>query len=243
MNKLPSPTSRQVSMVATLGALALCVLPFGGAGASQLTVDEKVRNALQLDQNAKRGGKLYAQNCARCHGGQALGSAAKVTPALAGQRRAYLIKQLADFSEEERQSRAMHQVVNLPNMGEPQTWADIAGYLNSLPRAHFPQTGDSRRIELGEAIFREQCASCHEEDARGDDDGFVPSLRDQHYSYLVRQVGSIAAWHRFNVDADFVRFLGSLDTEETTAVADYLSRLRGPVRDRSRLNSDGTVNE
>jgi cytochrome c553 len=137
----------------------------------------------------------------------------------------------------------MHQVVNSPNMGEPQTWADIAGYLNALPRARFPQTGDTRGVELGEAIFQEQCASCHEEDARGDDDGFVPSLRDQHYSYLVRQVRSIASWHRLNVDADFVRFLDSLDTEETTAVADYLSRLRGPVRDRSRLNNDGTVNE
>ena len=128
-------------------------------------------------------------------------------------------------------------------MGEPQAWADISGYLNSLPRARFPQTGDGRGVELGEAIFQEQCASCHEDDARGDDDGFVPSLRDQHYSYLVGQVRSIASWHRFNVEADFVRFLDSLDTEETTAVADYLSRLRGPVRDRSRLNNDGTVNE
>lgn len=230
-------------MVATFVALALCLSPLKGVDASPLSVDEKVRNALQLDQNAKRGGELYAQNCSRCHGEQALGSAAKVIPALAGQRRAYLIKQLADFSEDERQSREMHQVVNLPDMGEPQTWADIAGYVNSLPRARFPQTGDGRGVELGEAIFREQCSSCHEEDGRGDDDGFVPSLRDQHYSYLVRQVRSIASWHRLNVDADFVRFLDSLDTEETTAVADYLSRLRGPVRDRTRLNDDGTVND
>jgi len=26
-----------------------------------------------------------------------------------------------------------------------------------------------------------------------------------------------------------------------TAVADYLSRLRGPTRDRAKLNSDGTL--
>jgi cytochrome c553 len=243
MDKLTSPMSRRSSKVAPFVALALCLSPLGGASASPLSVDEKVRNALQLDQNAKRGKELYAQSCARCHGEQALGSAAKVIPALAGQRRAYLIKQLADFSEEERESREMHQVVNSPGMGEPQTWADVAGYLNSLPRTRFPQTGDGRGVELGEAIFQEQCASCHEEDGRGDDDGFVPSLRDQHYSYLVRQVRSIASWHRLNVDADFVRFLDSLDTEETTAVADYLSRLRGPVRDRNRLNDDGTVND
>lgn len=243
MDNIASSISERATVAAAVVVLALCFSLFSGASASPLSVDEKVRNALQLDQNGKRGEELYAQNCARCHGEQALGSAAKVIPALAGQRRAYLIKQLADFSEEERDSREMHQVVSSPDMGEPQTWADIAGYLNSLPRARFPQTGDGRAVELGEAIFQEQCASCHEEDGRGDDDGFVPSLRDQHYSYLVRQVRSIASWHRLNVDADFVRFLDSLDTEETTAVADYLSRLRGPVRDRSRLNNDGTVNE
>jgi cytochrome c553 len=221
----------------------LACLSWTGSNASQLRVDELVRNALQLDQNAKRGGKLYAANCAQCHGPQALGSAANTIPALAGQRRAYLIKQLADFTELERDSRDMHLVVSRPEMAEPQVWADIAGYLNHLRPARFPATGDGRGVELGEAIFQEQCASCHEEDGRGDDDGFVPSLRDQHYSYLLRQMSSIASWHRRNVEEDLVRFLDSLDTEEVTAVADYLSRMRGPTRDRAKLNDDGTVSD
>jgi hypothetical protein len=38
-----------------------------------------------------------------------------------------------------------------------------------------------------------------------------------------------------------VRFIDSLDTDEMTAVADYLSRLRGPVRDRAQLLDDGTL--
>lgn len=214
-----------------------------GVVASPLRVDELVQTALQLDQNTELGAGLYARNCAQCHGTQALGSAAKVIPSLAGQRRAYLIKQLADFSENERQSRDMHAIVSKPELAEPQAWADIAGYLNSLPRVRFSQTGDGRGLELGEAIFQDQCASCHEEDARGDDDGFIPSLRDQHYSYLVRQIRSIASWHRLNVDADLVRFLDSLDTEESVAVADYLSRLRGPIKNRDRMNNDGTVND
>lgn len=230
----------QVSMLA---ASVLCSLVANGATASPLTVDEKVRNALQLDQNVENGKKLYAENCAECHGPQALGSAAKVIPSLAGQRRAYLVKQLADFSEEERSSKEMHAVVSRQQLSDEQAWADLSGYLNSLPRTSFPQTGDGRGVELGEAIFQEQCASCHEEDGRGDDDGFVPSVRDQHYSYLVRQMRSIASWHRLNVEADLVRYFDSLDTEEATAVADYLSRMRGPVRDRSRMNEDGTVND
>lgn len=232
----------RVSRLMVVASLAGSLMA-GVAAASPLTVDEKVRNALQLDQNVENGRQLYEAQCAECHGPRALGSARKVIPSLAGQRRAYLIKQLADFSELERSSRDMHSVVSRQQLSNEQAWADLSGYLNSLPRASFPQTGDGRGLELGEAIFQDQCASCHEEDARGDDDGFVPSLRDQHYSYLVRQIRSIASWHRLNVEADLVRYLDSMDTEEATAVADYLSRMRGPVKDRDRMNDDGTVND
>jgi cytochrome c553 len=221
-----------------LAAALLCSAP---TFASPARVDQLVRTALQLDPNASRGAALYLQNCARCHGQGAVGDARNVIPALAAQREAYLIKQLADFTELERESQDMHGVVARAAMNEPQAWADVAAYLSRLPAAQFPEMADGEGVELGEAIFQEQCASCHEEDARGDDDGFVPSLRDQHYSYLVRQTRGLAASHRSNVDADLVRFLDSLDTEEITAVADYLSRLRGPVRDRARLRDDGKL--
>ena len=202
-----------------------------------------MRAALQLDPNASRGAALYLQNCARCHAQGAIGDSRNVVPALAAQREAYLIKQLADFAELERESREMHAVVARAALNEPQAWADVAAYLSQLPAAQFPETADGEGVELGEAIFQEQCASCHEEDARGDDDGFVPSLRDQHYSYLVREMRALAASHRLDVDADLVRFIDSLDTDEMTAVADYLSRLRGPVRDRAKLRDDGKLRD
>jgi cytochrome c553 len=211
------------------------------ASASPARVDQLVRTALQLDPNASHGAALYLQNCARCHGQGAIGDARNVIPTLAGQREAYLIKQLADFTELERESQEMHAVTSRASLNEPQALADIAAYLSRLPAARFPETADGEGVELGEAIYQEQCASCHEEDARGDDDGFVPSLRDQHYSYLVRQMRSLAASHRLNVDADLVRFIDSLDTDEMTAVADYVSRLRGPVRDRAKLRDDGDL--
>lgn len=213
-------------LLAAPAILSVCLVVTTLSAASPESIDEKVRNALQLDQNVENGKRLYAASCARCHGEQALGSAARVIPSLAGQRRAYLVKQLADFSELERASSEMHSVVSKPELATEQSWADLSGYLSSLPRISFPQTGDGRGLELGEAIYQDHCASCHQEDARGDDDGFIPSLRDQHYSYLVRQMRSIASWHRLDVDASLVRFLDSLDTEEATAVADYLSRMR-----------------
>jgi cytochrome c553 len=228
----------QKARIAMAAAALLCG---ASVAAAPSRVDQLVRTALELDPNASRGAAVYLQNCARCHGQGAVGDARNVIPALAGQREAYLIKQLADFTELERESPDMHGIVARAALSEPQTWADVAAYLSRLPAAPFPETADGEGVELGEAIFQEQCAACHEDDARGDDAGFVPSLRDQHYSYLVRQTRALAASHRLNVDADLVRFIDSLDTEEITAVADYLSRLRGPVRDRAKLRDDGAL--
>jgi cytochrome c553 len=224
-----------------IAVAATALLSSASGVASPTRVDQLVRTALQLDPNIKRGGGLYDVHCSRCHGQGAIGDPHNVIPALAGQREAYLIKQLADFAELERDGEAMHAVVSKAALNEPQVWADLAGYLTQLPVVRLPETADGKGVELGEAIFQEQCSSCHEEDARGDDDGFIPSVRDQHYSYLVRQMRSLASSHRLNVDADLVRFLDSFDTDEMTSVADYLSRLRGPVRDRAKLRDDGAV--
>lgn len=225
------------TLILAMAAGALLSGP--GVLASPTRVDQLVRTALQLDPNIKRGSGLYEVHCSRCHGQRAIGDARNVIPALAGQREAYLIKQLADFAELERDSEEMHAIVSKAALNEPQQWADLAGYLSQLAAVRFPETADGQGVELGEAIFQEQCASCHAGDARGDDDGFIPSLRDQHYSYLVRQMRSLAASHRLNVDTDLVRFIDSLDTDEMTAVADYLSRLRAPVRERAQLRDDG----
>lgn len=228
---------------ALAAAAVLCFTSASEATASPVRVDELVRAALQLDRDAARGAALFKQNCARCHGAQGLGSSKRLIPSLAGQRQAYLIKQLADFTELERESSDMHAVVARPGLAEPQAWADIAAFLSEQNPVRFPETGDGKGVELGEAIFQEQCASCHDEDARGDGDGFVPSLRNQHYSYLVQQMHAITTWHRYNIDVDLVRYLGSLDKDELTGVADYLSRLRGPTRDRAKLRDDGSIQD
>jgi hypothetical protein len=56
-------------------------------------------------------------------------------------------------------------------------------------------------------------------------------------------MGRLATWHRLHVDDGLVRFLGSLDSEERRGLADYLSGLQSPVRDRSNMHEDGTVGD
>jgi cytochrome c553 len=224
----------------------LCMLGVGvttSARAEIETVDQLVHNAMRLDKHPDRGGKLFARYCSSCHGVSGGGDAEQVIPSLAGQRQAYLIKQFADFSLRERDSKPMHTVVSQAPVRDPQAWADIAAYLNGSPPVDSPQTGDGKDLELGEAIYGEQCASCHEEDGRGDDEGFVPSLRNQHYSYIVQQVQNLALWHRRDVDANLIRFLGSFDQQERMAVADWLARMRDEPHDRLRLNDDGTAGD
>jgi cytochrome c553 len=206
-------------------------------------VDELIHDALQLDVHVDRGREIYEKNCASCHGLKAHGDPNRGIPSLAGQRQAYVVKQLADFSERERESRNMHSIVSRVGLSEPQVWADVAAYVNGLAPIGRPQHGDGRHLELGEAIFREQCSSCHEEDARGDDDGFVPSLRNQHYAYLLKETRTMGRWHARNIEEDLARFLNSLEEDEIVGLADYLSRLHGPTKDRLRMRDDGSAGD
>jgi cytochrome c553 len=137
----------------------------------------------------------------------------------------------------------MHSVVARTAVADPQAWADVALYLNSLPPMAAHNTAIARLLSLGEVSYRQWCSGCHEDDARGDDDGFVPALRNQHFEYLLREIRAMSAGHRMNMDADIRRAMVTLKSDELTAIAHYLSRLRGPVRDRAQLQEDGTASD
>jgi len=219
----------------------LLVLSATAAPASEERVDAATRAALALDAHPKAGARLFARHCQTCHGAHAGGDPGRNIPSLAGQRFTYLVRQLANFAGKERDSREMHQVVSQAALRTPQAWVDIASWLNAQPMNPAAQAGDGKHLGLGEGIFREQCASCHREDARGDDDGFVPSLRGQHQAYLANQIRGLANGRRHNLDENLMRFFNSFEDSDIAAVADYLSRLKGPGIDRAKMRDDGTV--
>jgi len=226
-----------------LPMLVIATLTTGSAHTTPLRAEQLLSTALELEPNQQRGAELYAKQCSACHAERAQGNPDKLIPSLAGQRRNYLLKQLADFAELDRAATQMHLVVARKDVREPQAWADLAAYLNRLPPTGQPASGNGEFVSLGEASYRQWCSSCHEEDARGDDEGFVPSLRDQHYAYLLAQMRGLSAGHRVNVDPELVRFIDSLDSDEMSGIADYLSRMHGAVRDRAKLKDDGSLSE
>jgi len=217
------------------------VLGSHAVSASEEAVDRETQSALALDAHPDRGAAQFAHYCARCHGSQAQGDASRAIPSLAGQRFTYLVRQLANFAGGERESATMHQIVSRKGMRDPQTWVDIAAYLNRTAPSQRAQTGDGVDLALGQGIFHEQCAGCHRTDAHGNGDDFVPSLRHQHYAYLVMQMHKLGEGYRHNIDENLMRFLDSFDDQDMTATADYLSRLRGPGAIRKVMRNDGVV--
>jgi cytochrome c553 len=229
----------QTKIYAVLAAASLVVVV--GARASEESVDQATQSALSLDAHPGRGASQFSRFCASCHGPQARGDAARSIPSLAGQRFVYLVRQLADFAGAERDSNSMHRVLSAQTLRDAQSWVDIAAYLNRVPLSGRAQTGDGTQLAQGRAIFREQCAVCHRGDAHGDSEGFVPSLRNQHYAYLVNQLHKLGEGRRHNVDQGLVRFLGNFADRDIKATADYLSRLRGPGAVRQIMRDDGVV--
>lgn len=224
-----------------MAVTAIFALPSAAARESDETVDRATQAALSLDAHPDRGATLFGHRCAHCHGAQAQGDARRAIPALAGQRFVYLIRQLANFAGAERDSDTMHRVVSENDLRGSQSWVDIAAFLNRAPLVNRPQSGGGTHVALGREIFHEQCATCHRSDGHGDTDGFVPSLRNQHYSYLVKQIHKLGEGRRHNVDEDLVRFLRSFEDQDMNATADYLSRLRGPGAVHAVMRTDGVV--
>jgi cytochrome c553 len=214
-------------MLALAGWMAVLLPHVSVASSVQQRADQFVHTALKLTADASRGEAIYRENCARCHYEAASGDPGNLVPKLAGQRKSYLVKQLADFAANASEGEEMHSVVSLPMLDKPQAWADVATYLSHLPSAGGAETGSGSSIKLGETIFQKSCAICHAADARGSSDGFVPALRDQHYSYLIWQMRSVASSRRPHVHPDMVKVLGALNADDIAAVADYLSRMSG----------------
>ena len=220
---------------------ACLVLGTRASFASEENADQLTQAALGMDAHPEQGAATFARYCSQCHGLKAQGDAASAAPSLAGQRFAYLVRQIANLGSAERDNAAMYHVVSNKAISDPQTWSDVASYLNRMMPAADVETGDGVKTALGRGIFHEQCASCHQKDASGDREGFVPSLRHQLYTYLVNQLHRMAGGHRHNVDQSLVLFMRSLDESDMVAVADYLSRLRGPGSPHQRMLSNGVV--
>ncbi|MBI2519819.1 MAG: c-type cytochrome [Bdellovibrio sp.] len=81
-------------------------------------------------QDIAKGARYYKENCAICHGQDALGIERKLTPRLAGQKGYYLLDQLNRFKSGKRPAVEMKATYDAMNKQEMK---DVAAFLEKMP--------------------------------------------------------------------------------------------------------------
>ena len=202
-------------IVSLIGLFPICAL----------SSPDEINTALKLKPNIANGEKIYPL-CASCHLENGWGKQDGSFPIIAGQHYKVLIKQLADIRAKNRQNPTMYPFSDLETIGGAQSVADVTAYISNLPTSTHPGLGDGKKIQQGQAIYRQRCLKCHGENGEGNNDTFFPKLKGQHHAYLLRQLAWIRNGYRKNSNAAMVIEVKALNDSQLDAVADYLSRIK-----------------
>src|SRR5215831_3928080 len=217
------PHTNITPSAARRATLALVALLPATAAAADLTAQAATPTA-----DAPHGMVLYIKHCGSCHGRRAWGNGLQEIPALAGQREAYLIAQLAHFIDGTRQGSelhgpVMHDTLQPPDVNRAQALRDLGAWLSRAPPNREPEHGTGQALTAGKRVYVNACAGCHGPSGEGGDQPPVPALASQHYSYVLVQLRSFSSGARAHAPGLDARIVGAADQQQ--ALADYTSRL------------------
>jgi cytochrome c553 len=187
----------------------------------------ELEGALELTPNIENGLEVY-RDCALCHQPEGWGLLGGLVPQVAGQHRTVVIKQLADIRAGHRDAMLMLPYASVEAIGGTQAVADVAGYIDTLEMTVENGKGLGKDLELGEQIYRENCARCHGASGEGSAKEYVPRIHAQHYHYLVGQFEKIRSGKRRNANPEMLAQIQGFDERQTKALLDYVSRLQPP---------------
>jgi cytochrome c553 len=166
---------------------------------------------------AHAAGELDAkvQACGACHGQNGVPSDPKTIPVIWGQEQSYLMKQLRDFRNGERQSAVMSPIAKDLAEGDLRP---IAAYFAAKPWPARRAAAKPASAPKGIA----QCQACHQPNFQG---GMpAPRLAGLSYEYLAGSMRAFAVEQRTN-NLDMPRFMQMLSERERNAFARYISAL------------------
>ena len=165
--------------------------------------------------NAAEDIEAKVQSCASCHGDTGVPTDPKTIPVIWGQQEGYLMKQLRDFRNGERNSAIMLPIAKGLAEGDLRK---IAGQFAS-------RTWPARRASAKPPAPPkgiDQCKPCHQPDFEG---GMpAPRLAGLSYEYLVASMRAFASKERSN-NLDMPMFMQMLTEAERNAIARYLAAL------------------
>ena len=175
-------------------------------------------------------GKELVGSCLACHG-EIGNSPVPSFPNIAGQNAQYLLKQLLEIQNGQREVLTMAGI--LDDLSESDL-SDIAAYYESQPRNHGAARQDL--VELGESIYRAgiprkniaACTACHSPTGNGNGPAVFPALAGQWPEYIASQLKNFQSGERNNDgDSQMMRITAmDMNEKEMTAVASYVYGLK-----------------
>ncbi|UVE17907.1 cytochrome c4 [Pseudomonas sp. LS44] len=174
-------------------------------------------------------GQSKAAMCGACHGADG-NSAAPNFPKLAGQGERYLLKQLKDIKDGNRQVLEMTGL--LTNFSD-QDLADLSAYFAGQKMS--VGAADPLLVKRGEELFRggklqegmPACTGCHSPSGEGNAAAGFPHLGGQHAQYVNKQLTAFREGERTN-DGDTMvmrAIAAKLSNKDIAAVSSYIQGL------------------
>ena len=174
-------------------------------------------------------GKAKSATCVACHGADG-NSANPEWPSLAGQHANYIVKQLRNYKDGDRQNALMSPMA--APLSE-QDMQDLAAFYSSQTLK--PGEADPELFEQGRAIYRggnmstgvAACIACHSPSGAGNPPANFPSLRSQHATYTYNQLVAFKRGERANDAGNMMQNIAARMTEaEMKAVASYIQGMQ-----------------
>ncbi len=194
--------------------------------------------------------------CASCHGEKALGIDAMGTPRLANIGYPYVVKQLTNFAEGQRQDLTQGVMPIFAQQLTPEERRAVAAYVNTLPPVSEPsdlaglkaagtEVGEPYKgevlVKYGRTGNAPACQSCHGYNGRGSDPIF-PMIGEQKYVYLTNQLKHWRDGSRANDPLGAMRAVAKqLSDEDINDAAAFLSNAPKSVLGDSFLPDVQTV--
>jgi cytochrome c553 len=168
--------------------------------------------------------------CATCHSLNGISAMARF-PKLAGQRPAYIVKQVRDFRDGLRRNDGGQMEATASDISDDDL-ARVAAYFGGLPAP--PPDGsfsmDSEEWRRGAALNQDgdpargiaSCRSCHEDSEGSRLQG--PFLKAQHAAYLAKQLRDWRLGERTNDESQTMPAIAAkLSEEDIAAIAAFLA--------------------
>ncbi|GJE38663.1 c-type cytochrome [Methylobacterium persicinum] len=158
--------------------------------------------------------------CVACHGAGT--SASEGVPSLGGQQGDYVVTQLFQFREKQREAAPMNDIAAGFSDDDLRAYGEAIATLPA-PEWSGPPADAALKERAQAAIAKHQCTSCHGADLAGRD--AIPRIRAQREEYLARALSAYKSNARPGYDPAMNEVAQDLKDDEIRDLAAYIARL------------------